>query len=75
MNENYTAISDIIDRMLKTLYFALNMYFEYIFNSPSTINRIIKYYTLGSNEDDPTKKFIIFDNQIIREYSLVMKYD
>lgn len=75
MTENYTAISDMVNRMLKTLYFAMNMYFEHIFNSPSTINRIITYYAVGFNEDEPNKGFIMFDGEVIKEYNLVMWND
>lgn len=68
---NYEIITDAIDKVLYEFYAIINEYLEYIFNLPSTINRIIKYYALGLQEDEPYKRYIMFNGTIVKEYEIV----
>lgn len=67
---SYERILDAIDKMYKEFYSIMNNYFEYILNLPSTINRIIKYYSFGFNENEPYKRFIMFNGRVIHEYEI-----
>lgn len=64
-------IKDFINKTLWEFYAMINEYLEYIFNLPSTINRIITYYALGIQEDEPYKRYIMFNNTIVKEYKIV----
>lgn len=77
MNENYKKIIETIDKIIKEFYSQIEKYLQNIFNAPSTINRIIKYYAIGFPSDyTSNKRYIMFGGMIIREYELVMpKYD
>lgn len=68
--ENYEVVINTIDRMFKTLYSAMNDYFENIFNSPSTINRIMKYYAIGIDNDKPLERYIMFGGMIVAVFEL-----
>lgn len=68
-----TAMQEIIKKVneiLKEFYAVIEEYLEYIFNAPSTINRIIKYYAIGFDADNYNKRYIMFGGMIIREYEL-----
>lgn len=65
-----TTIKPIIQNNLMKVYSTINDYFENIMNAPSTINRILPYYGYAVNVDDPTKRYIVFNGEIIREYTL-----
>ena len=73
MTENYEVIIETINNIFRTIYKEMNDYLENIINSPSTINRIVKYYAIGL-PSDPTihKRWIMFGGTCIREYELVM---
>ena len=64
------TMETIIQNSLMEIYSKMEHYFENIMNAPSTINRILPYYGYGFNLDDPTKRYIIFNGKIIREYIL-----
>lgn len=69
MTENYEIIEEIIRNTLSEMYKEMNEYFENIINSPSTINRIFKYYAIGL-PSDPTihERYIMFGGTIVRKY-------
>lgn len=66
----YSTIINAIDEIFRTLYSAINHYFENIFNSPSTINRIITYYAIGLQDGVHDKRFIMFNGKVVREYKI-----
>jgi hypothetical protein len=74
--ENYRKIETLIAKINKAmtkLYKAVNDYFENILNAPSTINRILKYYSIGLPSDPSVnKRWIMFNGEIIVEYELVL---
>lgn len=72
VNKNYEVIINTIDNIFHKLYSLMNEYLEYIFNAPSTINRIMKYYAIGFQDGEPTKRYIMFGGTIVREYELIM---
>ena len=77
MTENYEVIEEIIQDTLSKMYKEMNEYFENIINSPSTINRISKYYAIGL-PSDPTihERYIMFGGTIVRKYVIENpKYD
>ena len=71
-NKNYEVIIDTINDIFHKLYSLMNEYLEYIFNAPSTINRIMKYYAIGFDDNEPTKRYIMFGGTIVREYELII---
>lgn len=66
---NYQVVSDFINRILTKRYQLIENYLENILNSPSTINRIIKYYRVGYSEDY-SKMYLLFRDTIIRKYGI-----
>ena len=74
MTENYEVVINTIDKILTTLYSAMNDYFENIFNAPSTINRIMKYYAIGINNDKPLERYIMFGGKIVKVFEIKLKY-
>lgn len=73
MTENYEVIMNGIDKMFTKLYSAMNDYFENIFNAPSTINRVIKYYTIGFDNDKPLERYIMFGGMIVAVFELELE--
>lgn len=68
-------ISEMIDSFneaLLALFRKMEEYLLNILNAPSTINRIIKYYSVGYNPDEPNKHFILFNYTIVNEYKLIV---
>ena len=59
-----------VDKILRDFYAIIEEYLQNIFNAPSTINRIIKYYAIGFDADNYNKRYIMFGGMIIREYEL-----
>lgn len=58
-------MSDVITEV----YTEMNIYFENILNSPSTINRVIKYYTVGVPDSSMIfKRYIMFNGVVVKIY-------
>ena len=74
MTGNYEVIMNTLDKIFTTLYSAMNDYFENIFNAPSTINRIMKYYAIGINNDKPLERYIMFGGKIVKVFEIKLKY-
>lgn len=74
MTENYKIVKNTIDKILRTWYSAMNDYLENIFNAPSTINRIMKYYTIGINDDKPLERYIMFNGAIVAIFEIKLEY-
>lgn len=64
MNETY-----FIERMLQKKYKRVEKYLENILNSPSTINKILKYYQVGFSTDH-TEMYLMFQDKIIHTYGI-----
>lgn len=64
MNETY-----FIERMLQKKYKRVEKYLENILSSPSTINRILKYYQVGFSTDH-TEMYLMFQDKIIHTYGI-----
>lgn len=64
----YSKVLECIDNIIKTFYLAMEEYMEYIFNAPSTINRIIKYYSYGFSFDKPNERYIMFNGIIVKVF-------
>lgn len=73
MTENYEVIMNGLDKMFKTLYSAMNDYLENIFNAPSTINRIMKYYAIGIDDNKPLERYIMFGGTIVAVYKIKLE--
>lgn len=73
MTENYEIVINTLDRMFKTVYSAMNDYLENIFNAPSTINRIMKYYAIGIDDNKPLERYIMFGGTIVAVYTIELE--
>lgn len=69
LTNNYQIVSDCVNKILKKRYEIIERYLENILDSPSTINRIIKYYRIGHSEDY-SEIYLLFGNTIIRRYGI-----
>ena len=73
---NYDYIIEIVNKMMKKLYSVIEEYLEYIFNAPSTVNKVITYYRIGYNPSEPHKEYIYFKDILVKEFELVLpKYN
>lgn len=71
MTNNFDTIIEIYNQTMGKIYKAMNDYLENIFNSPSTINRIMKYYVVGFPADPSVhERYIMFGGTIIRIYEM-----
>ena len=69
---NYDVVIETVNRILSELYEEMEKYLENIFNAPSTINRIMRYYAIGFQDGEPNKRFIMFGGTVVREYEIVL---
>ena len=69
MIENH-LMEAIFGRHFQRIYSDMNEYMENIFNSPSTVNRLLPYYIFGIDISKPNKRYIMFNGKIVREYDL-----
>lgn len=73
---NYDLLIEKINKIFKIRNSLLNDYVENILNSPSTINKLIKYYHLTYYEDDPYKVSITFLREIsTNDFTIVKTFD
>ena len=75
MNENYTPIRELTDKLLLEFYQQIEKDLEEIVNAPSTINSIIKYYKLVKYPSDPDQYLVFIYNKDgdftpVRRYSV-----
>ena len=75
MTENYEVIMNTLDKMFTTVYSAMNDYLENIFNAPSTINRIMRYYAIGIDDNKPLERYIMFGGTIVAVYKIELEYE
>lgn len=73
MSENYEVIMNSIDKIFKTVYSAMNDYLENIFNAPSTINRIMRYYAIGIDDSKPLERYIMFGGTIVAVFKIELE--
>lgn len=64
----YSSVLEYIDSIIKKFYSVIEEYLEYIFNSPSTINRIIRYYTLGYSPYKVNERYILFNGKVVKTF-------
>lgn len=76
MINNYDYIIEKINNIIKELYSLVEEYLENIFNAPSTVNRVLRYYAVGFNPSVPNKRYIFFNGEMVKEFELILpKYD
>ena len=76
MINNYDYIIETINNIIKKLYSLVEEYLQNIFNAPSTINRVLRYYGIGFNPSEPNKRYIFFKGMVVKELELILpKYD
>ena len=69
MTEQFKVVSAFVERMIGKRAKNIEKYLENIINSASTINRIVKYYSIGYSEDF-SEMYILFQDKIIRSYGI-----
>ena len=67
---NIQQFKDILDHILYVWYKEVSDYLENILNAPSTINRLLTYYSIGKPVDNPLEMCIIFNGQVVKVFSL-----
>ena len=75
MTENYDIVVKTLNILFTILYSTMNDYLENIFNAPSTINRIMKYYAIGFNVDKPLERYVMFRGKIVAVFKIELKGD
>lgn len=76
MINNYDYIIETINNIIKKLYSLIEEYLQNIFNAPSTVNRVLKYYGVGFNPSEPNKRYVFFKGMVVKELELILpKYD
>ena len=66
--DNISIVNNCIDNILREFYQMIENELEYIINSPSTVNSIIKYYKITIDADG--NYYLVFNNaKIIKEWS------
>ena len=76
MINNYDYIIETINNIIKKLYSLIEEYLQNIFNAPSTVNRVLRYYGVGFNPSEPNKRYIFFKGMVVKELELILpKYD
>ena len=73
-DDNLTIIKRQINQIRVILYGLVNEYLENILNSPSTINRVIKYYKIAFNVINPSIS-VFFKYTLIKEFKLTLESD
>ena len=48
-------------------------YFENIFNAPSTINRIMRYYAIGIDDSKPLERYIMFGGMVVAVFEIKLE--
>ena len=61
----------LLNAKIKYMESLIEQYLENIMNAPSTINRILTYYSIGFDPAYPNKTYIMFGGLKVREYELV----
>lgn len=69
MTEQFRVASTFVEQMIEKRNKNIEKYLENIINSASTINRIIKYYSIGFSEDY-SEMYLLFQDKIIRRYGI-----
>ena len=68
---NYEIFKNELNKAIKRMYNAMELYLENILYSPSTINKLLPYYQIGYNPSEPNKHYIIFNYEhIVAEFEL-----
>lgn len=68
VKDNYEIISSYVKQMQMEFFQMIEKQLEYLINAPSTINSIIKYYKIATDEQG--NYYLIFNkDKIIRRYS------
>lgn len=60
----------IIKDAIMEVYQQIEEYLLNIFNSPSTINRLLPYYAIGFDPTETNKKYIMFNGVIVKEFEV-----
>lgn len=69
MTEKFGLMSHFVEIMINDRRRHVEKYLENILNSSSTINRILKYYSIGYSEDY-SEMYLLFQDKIIRRYGI-----
>ena len=60
----------IIQEAITEVYKQIEEYLFNVFNSPSTINRIMRYYAIGFDSTVTNKRYIMFGGTIVKEFEI-----
>ena len=60
----------IIREAIMEVYIQIEGYLFNVFNSPSSINRLLPYYTIGFDPTETNKRYIMFNGTIVKEVEI-----
>ena len=65
----FRVASKILEKQYLKKLARIEKHLEYVFNSPSTVNRVIKYFRIGYSTDGKTL-YLLFGDKVVREYDI-----
>lgn len=70
MINNYDYIIETINNIIKKLCSLIEEYLENILNAPSTINRLLTYYSFAYNVEEPYERYLLFGGCIVKTFKM-----
>lgn len=75
ININHDIVRQMLQNAQKQMWGDMEDYLKNIINSPSTINRIMKYYYTGRMDNPDGKEYIVFVRNYDEKVTIVREFD